>query len=138
MASAVYQPTASQFASAIMHLDRRADWRTVRIDGTRYVSLLSGRSNHVYLVRASGDGCSCPWYANTLGQCSHMLAIQLDALEDELAEDWMATAPARYLKRYEDLVPAECDDRSCTDDALPRESGDEGRYCKRHLLAEVF
>lgn len=134
----IAQATPSQWASAAMHLERRSEWRTVRISGTRYVSLLSGRSNHVYLVRADAAGCGCPWSQRMSSPCSHRIAVELAALEDELREDWLASAPARYLKRYEDLVPAECDDRFCTDDALPREAGDEGRYCARHQLVSVF
>lgn len=139
MASAmVTQPTPSQFASATMHLERRNEWRVVRIDGTRYISLVSGRSNRVYLARADAAGCSCVWSQTMSSPCSHRIAIELAALEDEMAEGWMAAAPARYLKLYEDVVPAECDDRSCTDDALPREPGDEGRYCRRHQLVSAF
>ena len=34
-------PTPSQWASAATHLERRADWRTIRIDGTRCSHMLS-------------------------------------------------------------------------------------------------
>lgn len=78
--------TASQFASAITHLERRSEWRTVRIDGVRYISLVSGRSNRVYLARADADGCSCIWSQTMSSPCSHRIAIDLDALEQELAE----------------------------------------------------
>lgn len=78
--------TASQFASAITHLERRSEWRTVRIDNVRYISLVSGRSNRVYLARADADGCSCIWSQTMSSPCSHRIAIDLDALEQELAE----------------------------------------------------
>jgi hypothetical protein len=92
-------PTASQQASAALHLERQADWRAVRIDGTRYVILPSGRSGHVYTVRADAAGCSCPWYVRTGQRCSHMLAL-------ELSEPRPAPAPTPKRSRYEDLFPA--------------------------------
>ncbi len=85
-------PTPSQRASAALHLERRADWRTVRIDGTRYVVLPSGRSAHVYTVRGDAAGCSCPWYQRTGQRCSHMLAL-------ELAGTQPAPAPRTALER---------------------------------------
>lgn len=136
----IAQPTASQFASAITHLERRDEWRTVRIDGTRYISLVSGRSNRVYLARADAAGCSCVWSQTMSSPCSHRIAIELAALEDELREGYVvgSATVAKAFKTYAELMPAECDDRFCTDDALPREPGDEGRYCKRHQLVSAF
>jgi hypothetical protein len=99
--------TPSQYASAAIHLERRAEWRTVRIDGERYVSLTSGQSNRVYLARADAAGCSCIWNQQTGTTCSHMLAICLAALEDELRE----TMPAPRTT-YADLFPP-C--RACGD-----------------------
>ena len=85
--STVYtNPSPSQWASAHMHLDRRDEWRGVRIEGTRYVILPSGRTDHVYTVRADARGCSCPWSLRTGTDCSHRLAVYLAATEDELAE----------------------------------------------------
>jgi hypothetical protein len=78
-------PTPSQWASASLHLERRDDWRVYRVDGERYVVLPSGRSAHVYQVRADAAGCSCPWYQRTGQRCSHMLALDLAALEIDLA-----------------------------------------------------
>jgi hypothetical protein len=71
--------SASQEASAHLHLSRREAWRTVRIAGTRYVVMPSGRSEHVYQVRFDARGCSCPWYSRTARRCSHMLALELAA-----------------------------------------------------------
>ena len=82
----VSPPTPSQWASASLHFERRADWRTYRVDGERYVVLPSGRSAHVYQVRADAAGCSCPWYQRTGQRCSHMLALELAALEAELSD----------------------------------------------------
>jgi hypothetical protein len=79
-------PTPSQWASAATHLEGREDWRSVRIEGVRYVVLTSGRSGRVYHVRADAAGCRCKWYEKTASQCSHMLAVELAALADELAE----------------------------------------------------
>ena len=84
-------PTPSQWASAATHLERLADWRTIRIDGTRYVVLTSGNSGRTYWVRADAAGCGCRWYQETGRRCSHMLALELAALESELAEP--AAAP---------------------------------------------
>lgn len=85
-----------------------------------------GSHGEKYLV--NNVACQCPDYAEMGHICKHVRAIVL----------WEAqvSAPKRYLKLYEDMVPAECDVRSCTDDAQPREAGDTGRYCKRHQLGE--
>src|SRR3954470_645037 len=64
--------SASQWASAATHLELRDEWRTVRIDGVRYVVLVSGRSGRVYHVRADAGGCRCRWYEKTRTMCSHM------------------------------------------------------------------
>jgi hypothetical protein len=87
----IQHATPSQYASAAMHLDRRSEWRTYLVDGTRYVAILSGRSNRVYAVRADSRGCSCDWYKNGGQQCSHMLSLHLAALEDELVEESLAS-----------------------------------------------
>src|SRR5215207_3565831 len=79
-------PTASQWASAATHLERQADWRTIRIDAVRYVVLQSGNSGRTYILRADAAGCQCVWYQRTGQRCSHMLAVELAALESELAE----------------------------------------------------
>lgn len=79
-------PTPSAWASATSHLELRSEWQTVRIGGVRYVILTSGTSGRVYHVRADAAGCLCRWYERTLQQCSHMLAVELAALEDELIE----------------------------------------------------
>src|SRR3954471_20312039 len=86
-------PTPSQWAAASLHLERRADWRFVHIGGTRYAVVPSGRSGHVYQVRDDAAGCSCPWYTKTGQRCSHMLALELAATADELAE--VRPAPQR-------------------------------------------
>src|SRR4051812_49833859 len=57
--------SASQWASASVHLELRDDplngWRVVRIEGVRYVRMVSGTSGKVYLVRADAGGCECRW-----------------------------------------------------------------------------
>jgi len=110
-------PTASQQASAALHLERRADWRTVRIDGTRYVVLPSGRSTHVYQVRGDAAGCSCPWYLRTGRRCSHMLAL-------ELAEAQPVPA-SKARPSYDALYPA-CRTAGCNDVADSKDG-----YCDR-------
>lgn len=84
--STVYQPTASQYASAALHLERMADWLFVRIAGERYAVIPSGTSGHTYLCRADARGCSCLGYVKTGRRCSHMLSLELAALEDDLRE----------------------------------------------------
>lgn len=79
-------PTASQWASAASHLERRTEWVWFRVNGARYVAVPSGTSGRTYWVRADAAGCSCMWYATTYRQCAHMLAVELAALEDELRE----------------------------------------------------
>lgn len=96
-----YHFTASQWASATMHLEQRESWRVVRIGGIRYVVLASGTSGHVYHARSTADGCSCPFYATTARRCSHLLALELAALEDELTES--ASVPT--LRSFQDLYP---------------------------------
>jgi hypothetical protein len=99
-----YSATASQWASAASHLETRGEWKVYRVDGVRYVALKSGTSGHIYAVKASGNGCSCRWYQSTWQQCSHMLAIDLDAMEDELREDAArdAVIEAERLTRIDD------------------------------------
>ena len=92
-ASTVTPPTASQWASAATHLEQRASWRTIRIDGTRYVVLTSGNSGRVYIVRADARGCGCRWSQRAATPCSHRLAVELAATLEELAE----SVPARRL-----------------------------------------
>lgn len=79
-----YQPTPSQWASAAMHLDRRSDWRYFRVDGVRYVALPSGRSEHVYRLPVDGTTCDCEWSKRGYPLCSHKLAMELAATEDDL------------------------------------------------------
>jgi hypothetical protein len=127
MTSAVYQPTASQWAAAAMHLDRRDEWRYFRSAGVRYVSIISGQSNRLWIARADADGCGCPWSQKTFTPCSHRIALELDALEADLIEARnedidgevdlafaaLATskrgdgAGAALIRRYEDLWPEE-------------------------------
>lgn len=99
----VYTATPSQFASAAMHLDRQSEWTWFRVNGDRYVALPSGNSGKTYWVRAAADGCSCPFYANTLGQCSHMLSVYLQATEDELEQEYVIGSAS--LKAMRDLYP---------------------------------
>lgn len=89
------QGSPSQQASAEQHLSRRDEWRSVRVNGTRYVVLPSATSGKVYTVRADGRGCSCPAYTRGLAVCSHMLSVRMDI---EQARE-QATRP-----RYEDLM----------------------------------
>jgi hypothetical protein len=121
MASAMYQtPTASQYASAACHLDQRPAWRGVRIDGIRYVVLTSGNSGRVHIVRADARGCGCIWSQRGATPCSHRLAVELAALEDDLRESAQTPAPARRLT-IEELMPA-C--RAC------------GGLCERDLCSK--
>ena len=103
MAQTSSTPTVSQFASAAMHMELRSEWCTVRINGERYVRLESGSSGHVYLLRADARACACAWYEKTGEQCSHMLALELAALEDELRETASDVVPS--LHSYRDLFP---------------------------------
>jgi hypothetical protein len=107
MASPVYTPTASQWASAATHLSLRNDpidgWRTVRIAGVRYVRMVSGNSGKIYLVRADARGCECCWYAKTLATCSHMVALELAALHDDILET--AALPAVSLADLRLMFP---------------------------------
>lgn len=75
------QGSPSQQASAVAHLSRRDEWRSVRMNGTRYVVIPSARSGKVYTVRADATGCSCPGYAKGLPVCAHMLAVRSDIEE---------------------------------------------------------
>lgn len=94
MATTMITATASQYASAALHLERRSEWRVVRISNVRYVALPSGTSGKTYLARADAAGCECRWYSSTGRQCSHMLALELAAMESELAaEQSPRTAP---------------------------------------------
>lgn len=140
MASAVYQPTASQFASATVHMERRDEWRTVRIDGVRYVSMVSGRSNRVYLVRADAGGCSCSHYRTTWRTCAHMLAVELAATLDELIEqaaaieDALAEAASTLLSRKTiEQIWATCWTDGCDEDPIAHSGG-----CHKHANSEAY
>lgn len=122
-AEQVYNPTASQWAAAGMHLERRDEWCYFRSNGVRYVRILSGRSNRLWIARADARGCGCPWSQNMPSPCSHRIALELDALEAELIEQrnadidetieiaFMALATAKrgdgagaaLIRRYEDI-----------------------------------
>ncbi len=142
MASAVYstrQPTASQFASATVHLERRGEWVYFWREGVRYVRIISGRSNRLYVLRADSAGCSCAWSTNPWSggtPCSHRIALELDALEEDLAEardlEQPAPTPAAPTKTIEDLWPT-CRVVACDDDPEPRED-----FCWRHMLVDAF
>lgn len=137
MATTVYTPTASQLASAALHLERQSEWRYVRITGTRYVVIESGNSGRTYLVRADAAGCSCIWYTRTLTRCSHMLALELGALEDELREQAvkaeLAEINASWARRgYGDLYPT-CQAPDCDGEPEPR-----SHSCYRHQLVDAF
>jgi hypothetical protein len=86
MTMTAYTPTASQWAAAAMHLERRDEWRYFWSAGVRYVSIISGRSNRLWIARADADGCACPWSQKTFAPCSHRIALELDAMEADLIE----------------------------------------------------
>ena len=101
MAQTSYTATPSQFASAAMHLETRIEH--VRVDGVRYAVVQSGTSGRVYYVRADASACddACIWWTKTRTICSHLLALELAAMEDELRE----TASVPSLLSLRDLYP---------------------------------
>jgi hypothetical protein len=129
-------PTASQFASATTHLERRSEWRTVRIDGVRYISLVSGRSNRVYLARADAAGCSCTWSQTMSSPCSHRIAIELAALEDELAEE-TTTLAELYPRCARVGCGAICENRLCDDCAAIQERSERLAAARARVALEV-
>jgi hypothetical protein len=98
-------PLPGQWEAAALHLARRSEWIDVRISGVRYVVLVSGTSGRIYTVRADARGCLCKFYQSGGRRCSHMLAVELAALEDELAEQASAAAP-KPRATYDDLFAA--------------------------------
>ena len=120
MAQDMVQGTASQQAAAQLHLERRAEWSWIRIAGTRYAVLPSGRSNRTYWVRADAAGCSCMWSQRRGSPCSHRIAV---------ASTIERPNPTRTV---DDLWPS-CQAQGCTDDPEPHE-----RYCHRHVLVDAF
>lgn len=125
MAQTLYQPTASQWASATVHLENRIEH--VRINGERFAIVASGNSGKVYRLPADASFCHCIWWERTRTRCSHMLSVELAALEDELiaehqideaiaAGEALAAAyapPITVLRpRYADLFP-ECTSNGC-------------------------
>jgi hypothetical protein len=131
----VYHPTPSQWASAAMHLDRQSEWVTFRVNGERYVALPSGCSGKTYWVRADAAGCSCPFYASTGRQCSHMLTVELDAMEQELAE---APLMADLFTRCARVgCGAICESRLCDECAALAERSERMAAARRKVLAEV-
>jgi hypothetical protein len=81
--------SASQWASAATHLENRIEH--VRIGGERFAIVMSGNSGKVYRLPADASECPCEWNTRTRTRCSHMLAVELSALEDELRA--VAAAP---------------------------------------------
>ncbi len=86
MTQTSYTATPSQYASAAMHLETRIEH--VRVDGQRYAVVQSGNSGRVYIMPADASACddACVWWKKTRTTCSHLLAVELAALEDELRE----------------------------------------------------
>lgn len=76
--------TASQWASARTHLERRIEY--VRFEGVRYAIVVSGNSDRVYHLPADASKCPCVWWEIMRTMCAHMLAVELAATMDELAE----------------------------------------------------
>lgn len=114
-AQQITTPSPSQYASAACHMERMSEWRYVRIAGERYAVIPSGVSGHTYLCRADAAGCSCLGYVKTGRRCSHMLSLELAALEQELADeaahqdalDWLTEmTPTVAPTRYDSLYPA--------------------------------
>jgi len=133
MASAVYQPSASQWASATVHLENRDEWRYFRKCGVRYVAIISGRSSRFYVVRADAGGCSCPWGQSpwSFGKpCSHRIAVELAALEADLIESRKQAPKARPT--IEELWPS-CWTDGCDNDPAPHSGG-----CHEHMNSEAF
>ncbi len=130
----VYHPTPSQYASAATHLAMRSEWRTVRIGDVRYVVLVSGNSGRVYYVRADAEGCGCVFYVQTARQCSHMLSVELAAIEDELAE---APVMANLYQRCAAVgCEAICESRLCDDCAAIEERGQRMAAARRRVVEE--
>lgn len=147
MVTAAYtsrQPTASQWASATVHLERRDEWLYYWREGVRYVRIISGRSNRLYVARADADGCSCAWSQNPWSggtPCSHRIALELDALEEELrdvlaeqgrAAGFAGQGEVESVKPIEELW-ATCKASGCDEDPEPRE-----QFCFRHVLVDAF
>lgn len=107
MTAPVYQPTASQYAAASTHLEKPITY--IRSNGIRYAVVTSGTSGRVYQVRADASACAehCIWWTRTRTQCSHMLAVELSALDDELfaAQVDAALAPPSNVSRYDQIMP---------------------------------
>jgi hypothetical protein len=109
MATQFSTPTASQYASASTHLEQPITY--VRTNGIRYAVVTSGTSGRVYQVRADASACAdhCIWWTRTRTQCSHMLAVELSALESELwqAQVDVALGPqSKPRASYDELFPA--------------------------------
>jgi len=141
-----FTATAAQMASALMHLEMRSEWRTVRIGDVRYVVLVSGNSGRVYYVRADGRGCDCVWSQRAATPCSHRVAVELAAIEDELREEYVVGSAS--LKAMRDLFPG-CaggcgqivearDGLWCDDCAAQRERAERMAAARARVLSEVM
>jgi len=136
MTAPTVYPTASQFASASTHLETPISY--VRVDGIRYAVVTSGTSGRVYQVWADASACAehCIWWTRTKMQCSHMLAVELAALEDELFQSSVEEilGPAPKPRPSYAAVFGVCNARGCD---MDRVRGGE-QYCDRHLLVDAF
>lgn len=138
------QGTASQQASAELHLTRQREWVFFRVNGERYVAVPSGRSDSTYWVRADARGCSCPHYTKGGRVCSHMLAVAtasqppavvVDVRDDRISlteAGWQQARPSAAFARMADLTGG-CRALGCGAD---REIGEN--YCERHRLVDCF
>ncbi len=135
MAVQVYSKAMTEKIAA--HMERRAEWRTVRLAGTRYVVMPSGHSDKVYWLDMVNDRCSCPWYQRTLTACSHLRAAwqsERSVLQPAPAStnDSPLRGPRVLRQRFANVVGF-CEAKFCDGDRLPDEL-----FCERHVLVDCF
>lgn len=121
-------PTASQLASAAMHLDARDSWTYYRMGGVRYVAIQSATSGKTYTVRADGQGCSCRFYAVHQALCSHALAVIEAEHQDRLSE-YLADQADALLDEYDAQQQPAATWRSCRCGAMIPPEAHSQRQC---------
>lgn len=95
--------------------------------------VIPSRSQPLVAHYVTSYGCTCRG-ARRRGNCAHQESVRIvEQQQADIDREIAAAFVAMPMVRYETLVPAECQERGCTNDAPKGE-----RYCESHWLSEAF